>query len=424
MATIGQPLTAPEAGWKRYDDTHPLIRYTPSSWSVTNGAGAYNLTWHGTNISGTTISFSFVGTKLRIVGFQDSSYSNSINIVIDGATNTFSQNSATQQYQTLNFETIGLGNVRHDVTISNNTTSSYMIDAIDIDSTGRLIHPDEVTNINDLTIGKRIRCHYTAASGVFGTFSGLGLETSDFIPAASTATPNGDFYIIHVDNDYLGRKKLIADRNIQHSISWDVLNTAGVASGSGLPVKIDNNNETQKKYTTRLLTGGTSATDKDNEWDNYIVNSTLNGTITAGDNAVWNWNGLYSWTSTSISAANRVQRGSTAAAAYANAASNNVTPVYSGFRPVLIIEYIPQRKVFAKDGTDYKKYTDQWVTVSTTLPLSTTFQNEGMDISILNRSTKLFTQTMINDGVLGSGTKFKSTVDLRRFIELISMNVR
>src|SRR5690606_15278343 len=70
-------------------------------------------------------------------------------------------------------------------------------------------------------------------------FSVLGEETSDFIPAASSATPNGDFYWICVDRDYLGRWKLIADRNIQSGISWDTLNSLGIASESGFPIYVD-----------------------------------------------------------------------------------------------------------------------------------------------------------------------------------------
>ncbi|GED17654.1 hypothetical protein D1872_202580 [compost metagenome] len=65
------------------------------------------------------------------------------------------------------------------------------------------------------------------------------------------------------------------------------LNSAGIVHDSGLPIKINNAPETFAT-TIRLLTGGVSSTDKENEWDQYIVNSSLNGTIIPGDNAVWN----------------------------------------------------------------------------------------------------------------------------------------
>lgn len=55
------------------------------------------------------------------------------------------------------------------------------------------------------------------------------------------------------------------------------------------------------RFSLRLLTGGIDSNDKDNEWDKYIVNNDLNGTIKAGDNFVWNWQEVYSHTS-SISA--------------------------------------------------------------------------------------------------------------------------
>lgn len=41
MATIGKPLTVPEAGWRRYDDTDSNIVYT-SDVSVFPGSLYYN----------------------------------------------------------------------------------------------------------------------------------------------------------------------------------------------------------------------------------------------------------------------------------------------------------------------------------------------------------------------------------------------
>jgi len=100
-----------------------------------------------------------------------------------------------------------------------------------------------------MNIGDRIVCNYVATSNSFGSFSQLGTSINTEIPVASTATPNGKFYFIMVGYDSKGNKKLIADRNIQSSISWDVLNANGIASGSGLPLIIDDT----VGYTMRLL---------------------------------------------------------------------------------------------------------------------------------------------------------------------------
>lgn len=351
-----------------------------------------------------------------------------------------------------------------------------------------------VQKLTDLQIGKAIRCHYDATSGVVGTFSNMGLSSSSLIPAAASATPNGDFHFIMVDS-YNDKNILIADRNIQSTISWDTLNTAGIASVSGVTlgsqvpqmtsytapsgvvsssgelngywqawnafnkgidadgydgwiastknagwiqycfpsprrinryaikningpnwarfpviwtlqasetglfageqVMIDSQSgaffaDGERKvfninasnigsYTyyrlvvssanggnevgigeieyfedidgqIRLLSGGISATDKDNEWDRYIVNSNLGGKLIAGNegsNGIWNWSGYPSVTSTIVSGtpANRVSRGGAAVGTFASAASNTV----SYFRPVLVISGITLVPIVLRD---------------------------------------------------------------------------
>ncbi|MCU6710084.1 discoidin domain-containing protein [Paenibacillus sp. J5C_2022] len=214
-----------------------------------------------------------------------------------------------------------------------------------------------------LKVGDYVWCKYTASSGAVGVFSDLGSKTdSDVagleIPVASSATPDGYFRYICVDFDYCDRAMLIADRNIQHSISWDTLNTSGIASGSGLPVSFESYSE-GFNFTIRLLTGGVSSSDTDNEWDKYIVSSTLSETIVAGDNNVWNWNQINrTWTSTTgtTSSSNRVCRGNNAGGIhyYGNIATSGATNV--GFRPVLLIENLAVNKSFILINSEYKKW--------------------------------------------------------------------
>jgi hypothetical protein len=189
--------------------------------------------------------------------------------------------------------------------------------------------------ISSLETGDFISCEYVATSNSIGVFSNLGKATKALIPSASSATPNGTFYFIMTGYDSRGRKKLVADRNVQHGISWDTLNTAGIASGSGLPVVIDG---WENMYTMRLLSGGISATDKDNEWDKIIAESTLGGSIAAGDTNVWNWASQYSWSSSSSSSDKRMIRGYFAKDTYVGTDSSNVVHGNDGFRPVLIVE--------------------------------------------------------------------------------------
>lgn len=72
---------------------------------------------------------------------------------------------------------------------------------------------------------------------------------------------------ICVDRDYLGRWKLIADRNIQHSISWDTLNSAGVANGSGLPIELDYENVALNKHVEADT----------NHFENYSISKVVDG---------------------------------------------------------------------------------------------------------------------------------------------------
>ncbi|ALS22328.1 discoidin domain-containing protein [Paenibacillus naphthalenovorans] len=495
MAIVGERLTTPESGWKRYGSRYSSFKY--NGFSMYADSNKYEGQSMVSPSVGGTISYLFYGTKLRHIHSVGNG-AGVIEISIDGVKETIDLYSSSAINTVLVYEKTNLELRTHEVVVTHKTKGSWGSDihfeAIDIDSTGYLLHPDEVTNIHDLVVGKRIRCHYQASSGQVGIFSGLGRETSDFIPKSSSLTPDGDFYFIMTEN-WNGKKYLIPDRNIQSGISWDTLNNIGVSSGSGLPINyliyqsvvpmmtsnstpspyvvssngnsgsayepykafdkkfinsstdrwvsnttspttdkiltIDLGNGNEKKvigYTiisltsgasatqapktwylegsnnnnnwiqvdyrnnevgwltnekrfyncqnvdfyryyrlrvvntngesyvsiaelelidnaieynlsVRLPTGGVSATDRDNEWDKYIVNSTLNGTITAGDNNVWNWSGLSSWTSTTFTsqAANRVVRGSSSVDTYSHISSSTSSVTY-GFRPVLIVE--------------------------------------------------------------------------------------
>lgn len=513
MATIGQTLTSPEAGWRRYDDTDSRIKYN-GTWIVATNAQFYGGTGRTSSTIGDNISFKFYGTKLRIISNADTTRATNIILQIDGTGYTYSQNYVATT-QCLVCEIVGLSLGNHSVTIivpSPQVTGTVVLDAIDIDDTGYLVHPilNEVHKINyTMNIGDCIPCRYTATtSGQLGYFSELGKTVSTLIPTTSTATPDGSFYWVYIGKDYLDRKKFIADRVIQHNISCDTLNSEGIcgeksisdnlynyvpilsgdtnspspyivtyssfnAGGSAYGYKAfnrtnlnswdcwhsesSNTNEwlkinlgTNKKicssysitsrndptylqtpkswrlegsnddiswsildtqtlqdvswaYNTtksykitnnidykyyrifftektnqvaigklelfekciidknintsiRLLTGGIATTDTDNEWDKIIVNSTLNNIITAGDNNIWNWTGIESWTSTTATtSANRITRGKLSASN--TTAPTGVVSSYissaDGFRPVLLVEPILTTKYLIKKDLNY-----------------------------------------------------------------------
>jgi len=192
-----------------------------------------------------------------------------------------------------------------------------------------------------VTAGDYVWCKYTAlTANTYGIFKELGVGYSDgsvtglTLPSSPSQTPNGYFKFILVGYDRLGNKKFIADRNIQCGISWDTLNTAGVASGSGVPTTIDGKSD---EYVIRLVTGGINSTDVDNEWTKIIVESNLGGTITAGDTNTWFPSGAWSWTSTSYDASNRVVRGYSGISGFSYGVTSALSVASTGFRPILIV---------------------------------------------------------------------------------------
>ncbi|WKL00825.1 hypothetical protein Q0F98_28365 [Paenibacillus amylolyticus] len=412
---IGTQLTTPDEGWRRYDDSVSSIKYV-GKFTNGVGAGAYNGYSNYTSTIGDKIVFEFEGTKLRLIGARYTNRSDLIEVYVDGKLHGTHSQLGTELAQVLLVDIVGLPKARHQIEIVNkssgSTTTFMALDAIDIDLDGRLFHLDEVTSITELEVGKRIRCNYVAlTSGVAGEFKNIGKQTSDLISTTSVPSVlNGDFYFIVADK-YNKKKILIADRPIQAAVTWDALNSNGLVFGVQKDL-----GEKNYMFVARLLSGGYSAADKDNEWDQYIVNSTLNGNIIAGDDRVWNWSAGYSSTSTTnVISANRIRRGSTGAAAYGVITSATV----SGYRPLVELETLPMFKSFVKHDGAYKRLdtgTLEWNTISATLPSEDTFINDGMDdFSVLDRKNEVFIQTMTANGSLGLGKLFKERIDLKKY---------
>lgn len=144
MATIGQSLSTPEAGWKRYDDTNSLITYGGGRWvtSTTQYAynGSYKLPYNAS--CSHYMKFNFIGTKLRLIcsgGRSTTSWSNIIYIYINSVLQaTVSSITSSGGWKTLVADIQGLINKEHYVEIINGTTKYFCPDAIDIDINGSL----------------------------------------------------------------------------------------------------------------------------------------------------------------------------------------------------------------------------------------------------------------------------------------------
>ncbi|ASN69175.1 hypothetical protein 7F23_62 [uncultured Caudovirales phage] len=150
-ATIGQKLTAPEEGWKRYDDTDPTFVRSPSEvWYLDTvdkdnyyGGSNWLTKLNDPLANGAKLSFKFKGTKLRVISSRWSSHSDNIEVFIDGKSlGSFSQK-GTNGRQFLTYEKTGLSEGEHIVEFVNRTTGYFGIDAVDIDINGELIPMEE-----------------------------------------------------------------------------------------------------------------------------------------------------------------------------------------------------------------------------------------------------------------------------------------
>lgn len=232
---------------------------------------------------GAKINFRFHGTELKVIAATHTNHASHMKIMIDGKVKTFTtkqlnvKEEMLPQLQQTVFEVKSLSNDMHDVTIEVTTNEKFAFQGIKINREGRIYHIHEVTSIEELKVGKRIRCHYKATTNKVGIFNRLGEETNNFIPVESTPQPDGDFYFIMVD-EMDGEKKLIADRNVQNYISFDQ-----IIEG----LKINSSIKGYRETMIRLLNSPENNHELD-EWYMYLQLSTLNGEFTPDNETIWN----------------------------------------------------------------------------------------------------------------------------------------
>lgn len=85
----------------------------------------------------------------------------------------------------------------------------------------------------------------------------------------------------------------------------------------------------------RLPSGGVAATDKDNDWDKYVVLSDLGGKRMAGDYSMWNITATWSQTYSILTGnSNNVVRGNSVPAGFSNIGPNDTALSSTGLRPM------------------------------------------------------------------------------------------
>lgn len=140
------------------------------------------------------------------------------------------------------------------------------------------------STISSMQIGDRIICEYDSpSSGKTGSFFNLGTSTAMQISTTLSDVANGSFYFIYLGNDEKGNRLLIADRSLQHSMTYDQLNAVGYACYEGIKLEYD--------LTSSLI----AAYHFNNSWNTSLagingIGSAFTGTIN-GTTSVAGYNG-------------------------------------------------------------------------------------------------------------------------------------
>ncbi|MRS26408.1 hypothetical protein [Bacillus sp. RIT694] len=146
-------LTQPELGWQRIDDSDRNIIFEGENWlsGYSKYSDNYLKTFHYKESSHPSnpvqIKFSFVGTKLRIIGLANNGgYDSYATITIDGNPERLDYYAWEGKRQAVIYEKTNLNKGPHTVTIR----GIYLnLDAIDIDSDGYVFTPKKVGEILD-----------------------------------------------------------------------------------------------------------------------------------------------------------------------------------------------------------------------------------------------------------------------------------
>jgi len=146
-AVVGDSLSQPESGWTRYDDNNNFLVYSQQIKKYTNLSSFYNGTvslFESTTIKNVeALRFKFSGTKIRLISYPGPSRANDVRVVIDGVSENMNL-AAYDGAMKLVYEKTGLSNQAHEVVIysgTNGTYTTFILDAIDLESSGALLDP-------------------------------------------------------------------------------------------------------------------------------------------------------------------------------------------------------------------------------------------------------------------------------------------
>ncbi|MGE7129556.1 Ig-like domain-containing protein [Lysinibacillus xylanilyticus] len=157
-AVVGDVLKKPEIGWKRYDDSHNFIKYN-GDW-ITQKSNVYyknSIKISTYNNLNNTVSFSFLGSKIRLISTIEDTFLNEVMITIDGKEFVFSQNTL-RKHQVITFQNTELDYGYHTVEIKKTKNGKYYhdfdFDAIDVD--GSLISENDIPNVETISLDRNV----------------------------------------------------------------------------------------------------------------------------------------------------------------------------------------------------------------------------------------------------------------------------
>lgn len=204
-ASVGEKLTSPEDGWRRYDESHSKIKYE-GVWLNENNAAYLNgsVKYSQFNNTNSRLVFKFKGTKLRILGPVYNNKPTDIPITIDGTTEIFSGYTSTLVYNhvVLLYEKTGLADTVHTVTIetppsvANIKNGNIAFDAIDIDEDGYLVDINTPIGLNASADNSQVTLNWDQVENAESYTVYYGTESGKYTEKVSVTKDAYENYVV------------------------------------------------------------------------------------------------------------------------------------------------------------------------------------------------------------------------------------